>query len=235
MKKFIQPQIPTEVDKPPKEKNWIHEIKLDGIRMQIHVENKKVKIYDIHGEEISSAFPTLCENILEMKLKNGIFDGEAVIFDRQGKSQYQHLEKALRFQDDTQIKLFFFDLLFLNNADLRHLPLIERKEILEELIPEIHPRLRFSGHVHKDPESFFNINCQLQLEGIVSKVANSPYTSGKNNFWCQTRCSKTDEFVIAGFNEETTELILGKFVRDKFLFVGQVFADEKFLKIKKDW
>ncbi len=233
MKKFIQPQIPTEVDKPPIEKNWIHEIKFDGMRLQVHVENKKVKLFDIHGEERTSEFPTLSENILEMKLKNAIFDGEAVILDKQGKSQYQHLEKALHFQDDTQIKLFFFDLLFINNVDIRHLPLIERKEILEELIPEIHPRLRFSDHVHKDPESFFNINCQLQLEGIVSKISTAPYTSGKNTYWCQTKCSKTDEFFIAGFNEETEELILGKFERDKYFFVGQVYADEKFMKIKK--
>lgn len=230
---YIEPQIPTLVDSPPDDKRWLHEIKFDGMRLQVHVENKKVILYNFRGEDVSEQFPTLIENILEMKVKNAIYDAEAVILDRQGKSQYMHLDKALRFKDDTQIKLFLFDLLFLNNADLRSQPLVDRKEILHELIPDIHPRLRFSDHVTSNPENFFNINCKQQLEGIVSKVASAPYTSGKNKLWTQTKCSKTDEFVIAGFSEETEELILGRYERDKFLYVGKVYADEKFGLIKK--
>lgn len=230
---FIQPQIPVGVEKPPAGKTWLHEIKFDGMRLQIHVEGKYVRAFDMKGIERSKEFPTLIENILEIKVKNAIYDTEAVILDRQGKSQYSHLEKALRFKDDTQIKVFFFDLLYLNNADLRLLPLIERKDILKELIPDIHPRLRFSGHVTKDPENFFNINCQQQLEGIVSKMSSAPYMSGKNKNWCQTKCTKKEEFIIAGYSSETNELILGKFEREKFYFVGRVLADDKFIRIKK--
>lgn len=229
---FIQPQIPIDVINPPTGKTWLHEIKFDGMRLQIHVEGKYVRLFDMKGEERGAEFPTLIENILEMKVKNAIYDVEAVILDRQGKTQFSHLQKALRFKDDTQIKVFFFDLLFLDNTDLRQLPLTERKEILKELIPDIHPRLRFSGHVRKDPEKFFNINCQQQLEGIVSKMSSAPYMSGKNKNWCQTKCSKKEEFVIAGYNKDTSELILGKFEREKFLFVGRVNADEKFVTIK---
>ena len=80
--------------------------------------------------------------LMEMNVDNVIMEGEAVILDKQGKSQYQQLQKALLFKEDTQIKIFLFDLLFLDGKDLRALPLIERKETLQKLIPDIHPRLR---------------------------------------------------------------------------------------------
>ena len=171
--------------------------------------------------------------LMEMNVDNVIMEGEAVILDKQGKSQYQQLQKALLFKEDTQIKIFLFDLLFLDGKDLRALPLIERKETLQKLIPDIHPRLRFSNHVTRDPESFFNINCKQQLEGIVSKIASAPYESGRSKTWCKTRCSKTHEFHIAGMNDVTQEIILGEFVRDKFLFVGKVYADGNYSKVKK--
>jgi bifunctional non-homologous end joining protein LigD len=230
---FIQPQFPMEVESPPTDKAWIHEIKFDGIRLQVHIHNKTVILYDIKGEDVSFEFPTLIEAITELPVANAVLEGEAAIMDRQGKSQYQQLKKALKFKEDLQVKIFFFDLLFLNGVDLRKFPLIERKEKLEGLIPHIHPRLRYSNHVKKDPEKFFDINCKQQLEGIVSKLADSPYVSGKSHDWCKTKCSKTQEFIIGGFNEETEEFLLGFYERDKFWFAGKVSASGKFLKIKK--
>lgn len=230
---FIQPQIPTEVESPPTEKNWLHEIKFDGMRLQVHIQNKQVLLFNVKGEDMSEEFPTLIEAIRELPVKNAILEGEAAILDKQGKTQYQHLQKALKFKEDMQVKIFFFDLLFLEGADLRKLPLIERKEKLESLIPNIHPRLRFSNHVKKDPEKFFDINCKQQLEGIVSKYADSIYVSGKSEDWTQTKCSRTQEFIIGGFNESTEEFLLGFYERDKFWFAGKVEAKGKFLKIKK--
>lgn len=234
---FIIPQKPFEVLHPPesngRDKIWIHEIKFDGIRLQVHIEAKKLKLYNQLGVEVTSEFPTLSNSIMEMQVDNAIMEGEAVILDKQGKSQYQQLQKALRFKEDMQVKIFFFDLLFLDGEDMRKLPLLERKTKLQNLIPDIHPRLRMSNHVTKDPESFFNINCKQQLEGIVSKIATAPYESGRSKSWCKTRCSKTSEFHIAGLNEETQEIILGEFVRDKLIFVGKVYADGNYLKIKK--
>lgn len=231
--KFIIPQLPFEVLSPPEEKFWIHEIKFDGARLQVHIENKKIILYNVKGEDVSAEFPTLVESIFEMNLENAILEGEAVILDKQGKSQYQQLEKALRFKEDMQVKIFFFDLLFLDGVDLRVKPLIERKIKLESLIPDIHPRLRYSNHVTKDPESFFNINCKQQLEGIVSKIAHASYESGRSKSWCTTRCSKTAQFHIAGISEETQEFLLGFYEREKFVFVGRVFGDGSFKKIKK--
>lgn len=230
---FIVPQIPFEVLSPPVEKIWLHEIKFDGVRLQVHIENTRVKLFNIKGRDVTELFPTLAEAILEIDVKNAILEGEAVILDKQGKSQFSQLEKALRFQEDMQVKIFFFDLLYLNGEDLRKKPLLERKEKLEKLIPSIHPRLRFSNHVFKDPENFFDINCKQQLEGIMSKVASAPYVSGKGQYWCKTRCSKTQEFFIAGFNEETQEFLLGHYERDKLQFSGKVPANGKFIKIKK--
>jgi bifunctional non-homologous end joining protein LigD len=230
---FIQPQIPFEVDSPPIEKNWIHEIKFDGMRLQVHIHKPEVILYNAQGADVSHEFPTLIEAIVELPVKNAVLEGEAVILDRQGKSQFQQLQKALKFHEDMQVKIFFYDLLFLEKNDLRETPLVERKQKLEGLIPQIHPRLRYSNHVKKDPESFFGINCKQQLEGVVSKLANSHYVSGKSKTWCKTKCSKTEEFIIAGFNEETQEFLLGFYEREKLWFVGRVHANGKFLKIKK--
>lgn len=230
---FIQPQIPFEVLAPPVEKIWIHEIKFDGMRLQVHVENTVLKLFNTKGDDVTELYPTLGEAILEMKLKNAILEGEAVILDKQGKSQFQQLQKALNFREDLQVKIFFFDLLYLNGVDFRKKPLVERKAKLEAIIPSIHPRLRYSNHVLRDPESFFDINCKQQLEGIMSKVAASPYVSGKSRYWCKTRCSKTQAFFIAGFNDETEEFLLGHYERDKLQFAGKVRANGNFMKIKK--
>lgn len=230
---FIQPQRPTEVESPPTSRGWLHEIKFDGIRLQVHICEGDVILYNTQGALVTQEFPTLCEAIAELPVKNAILEGEAAILDKVGKSQYQQLQKALLFKEDMQVKIFFFDLLFLNGSDLRSLPLVKRKETLESLIPNIHPRLRYSNHVSKDPEKFFDINCKQQLEGIVSKLADTPYKSGINADWCQTKCSKTQEFVIAGFNELTQEFLLGFYERDKLWFAGNVSANGKFLRIKK--
>jgi bifunctional non-homologous end joining protein LigD len=230
---FIQPQIPFDVLSPPLERTWIHEIKFDGMRLQVHVENTALKLFNTKGDDVTELYPTLGESILEMKLKNAIMEGEAVILDKQGKSQFQQLEKALTFREDLQVKIFFFDLLYLNGVDLRKKTLVERKNELEAIIPSIHPRLRYSNHVLKDPESFFEINCKQQLEGIVSKVAASPYVSGKSSYWCKTRCSKTQSFFIAGFNDETEEFLLGHYERNKLQFAGKVSANGNYMKIKK--
>ncbi len=230
---FIQPQIPFEVLTPPVEKIWIHEIKFDGMRLQVHIENSGLKLFNSKGDDVTELFPTLGESILEMEVKNAIIEGEAVILDKQGKSQFQQLQKALNFHEDLQVKIFFFDLLFLNGTDLRKKPLIERKLELESIIPAIHPRLRYSNHVLRDPESFFRINCKQQLEGIMSKVASSPYVSGKSKYWSQTKCSKTQQFYIAGFNDETQEFLLGHYERDKLQFAGKVSANGNYMKIKK--
>lgn len=230
---FIQPQQPIEVDGPPIEGIWLHEIKFDGIRLQVHISEGEVVLYNTQGVLVTEDFPTLCEAIAELPVKNAILEGEAAILDKVGKSQYQQLQKALLFKEDMQVKIFFFDLLFLNGSDLRPLSLVKRKETLESLIPNIHPRLRYSNHVKKDPEKFFDINCKQQLEGIVSKIADAPYKSGKNPDWQQTKCSKTQEFVIAGFNEATEEFLLGFYERDKLWFAGNVPANGKFLRIKK--
>ena len=230
---FIQPQIPFEVPTPPVSSEWVHEIKFDGMRLQVHIENKTLKLFDTQGVDVAGLFPTLCDSIRDLKVQNAILEGEAVILDKQGKSQFLQLQKALSFREDMQVKMIFFDLLYINDADLRKKTLIERKEELKKIIPDIHPRLRFSHHVLKDPESFFDINCKQQLEGIVSKIAIAPYISGKSQYWCKTKCSQTKEFIIAGINEETQEVLLGFYEREKFLFAGKVQADVKFLKIKK--
>lgn len=230
---FIQPQIPFEVLSPPVEKNWLHEIKFDGIRLQVHIENTVLKLFNTHGDDVTELFPTLNESIKEMKVKSAILEGEAVILDKQGKSQFQQLQKALKFKEDMQVKIFFFDLLYLNGVDFRKKTLIDRKTELESIIPTIHPRLRFSNHVFKDPETFFDINCKQQLEGVMSKVASSPYVSGKSTYWCKTKCSKTQHFFIAGFNDVTEEFLLGHYERNKLQFAGKVSANGSYLKIKK--
>lgn len=230
---FIQPQIPFEVLSPPVEKNWLHEIKFDGIRLQVHIENTVLKLFNTHGDDVTELFPTLNESIKEIKVKSAILEGEAVILDKQGKSQFQHLQKALKFKEDMQVKIFFFDLLYLNGVDFRKKTLIDRKTELESIIPTIHPRLRFSNHVFKDPETFFDINCKQQLEGVMSKVASSPYVSGKSTYWCKTKCSKTQHFFIAGFNDVTEEFLLGHYERNKLQFAGKVSANGSYLKIKK--
>ena len=230
------------VDDPPRGENWIHEIKYDGYRLQPHIQNKKVKIYTRNGNDWSEKFSQLAHIFSKLKIDSAVFDGEAVVMDDLGRSHFGELQNALSIGDQSRIKIFIFDLLYLNGIDQRNLPLKSRKEKLKKLIPKNQNSIFFSEEIKSEGLAFFKKSCRYGLEGIVSKEKDAVYTTGRSRAWCKTKCGLRQEFVIGGYSEgkgnrknEIGALLLGIFEHNKLRFVGKVgsgFNSKNLIEIK---
>jgi ATP-dependent DNA ligase len=180
---FIQPQLATLVEHPPKRANWIHEIKHDGYRTLLIVDRREARAYTRNGFDWSDRYPGIIRAGLKLGCRSAIIDGEVIVQDADGASDFEALSSAIRWQPDKLI-LYAFDLLHLNGRDLRSAPLLERRAKLNELIPREHPFL-FSEEFTGDAAAFFKACADHQLEGIVSKLASSKYRSGRSKTWLQ--------------------------------------------------
>lgn len=209
----------------PKGKGWIYEIKYDGYRMIVIKENKKVKILSRNNIDYTSKFKKICESIKSID-DNFIIDGEIVSFDENGRSDFKLLQENLKNKNN-EFYYVIFDLLAINNNDLRTLPLIKRKEKLERLLYECESNLIYSKHVDKGLESF-KFAKENNLEGIIAKKKDAPYIEKRSSDWLKIKCYLRQEFIIVGFittekNKMLSALVLGYYDSNRQLkYVGKV-------------
>jgi bifunctional non-homologous end joining protein LigD len=157
-----------------------------------------------------------------------ILDGEIVIVDKAGRSSFQKLQQSMS-AGDTGFSFEIFDLIYLDGFNLTQTPLKQRKAVLQELLGTRAKRpLRYSDHVEGNGKQFFKRACQYGIEGIVSKLADSPYESTRNRNWLKVKCIKRQEFVIAGYTSSKKgfpgfgSLILGVYDKGKLIYSGRV-------------
>jgi bifunctional non-homologous end joining protein LigD len=225
---FIPPQLPRLVTASPKDATWLHEMKYDGYRIQTHLKNGLATFYTRNGLDWSNSFPHLLEGVGKISAQSAILDGEIVALDQQGRSHFQKLQNSLKAKADQALRYYVFDLLYLNGVDLRHLPLRERKDLLRNLLKKSPSNIVFSEHFEEEGPAVFELSCEHELEGIISKLADSPYRSGRNELWVKTKCSTRQEFVIGGFTEPQGgrsgigALLLGVYEGEKLRYAGRV-------------
>jgi len=180
---------------------WVHETKFDGYRLLGFRAGPSVRLITRNGKDWTGSFPSVAAALSELASDNAVLDMEAVVFDNQGKSNFQSLQNALGDSGDRKrIVACVFDLLYLEGEDLTKLPLISRKEKLEALLGT-YDTLRFSSHVIGQGEQMFAEACKAGLEGIISKQADAPYLAGRGKTWLKTKCSLRQEFIIVGFSD----------------------------------
>lgn len=195
---FIDPCLATLTDRPPRTTDWVHEIKFDGYRTQLHLHGAKPKAFTRRGNDWSKRFDYLLSELVMMPTRECIIDGEAVVQDEQGLTDFGALQDDLAKGGSDRIVYFAFDLLYLDGHDLRRTPLLERKLLLAELLGGQSRRLHLSEHREGDGATMFKRACQIGIEGIVSKRADGIYTSGPSNAWTKVTCRKRETFVVAG-------------------------------------
>lgn len=224
---FIKPQLPRLVTDPPDGKNWVHEMKFDGYRMQALLKNGVGNLFSRNGLDWSNNFPFILEELNSLKLQNAIIDGEVVALDEEGRSVFQRLQNSLKAKDDRNLRYHVFDILYLDGKDLRPLPLLERKAILEKLLKKT-KHVLFSEHIFEAGDSFYKVSCQHKLEGMVSKQADAPYVSGRGDTWVKTKCGARQEFVIGGWTDPRGSrtgigaLLLGVYKGNDLTYAGRV-------------
>jgi DNA ligase D-like protein (predicted ligase) len=195
---------PTLADDVPEGGEWIHEIKYDGYRTQIVIDGSEVRAFTRNGHDWPHRYPHLLEAARELGCRSAIIDGEAIVQDEQGRSDYHAFAAAIHDRPE-DIVLMGFDLLHLDGNDLRKETLIDRRARLQELLGCHDPdcRLQFSEHMATDGKEFFEAVDAIGLEGILSKKVNSRYRSGRAKTWLKIKCFAEDLFTVIGFETGT--------------------------------
>jgi bifunctional non-homologous end joining protein LigD len=242
----VDPCLAMLVDKPPKGPDWAIEIKWDGYRIAVHIETDRLRILTRGGYDWTDRFPAIAAEARRLKLKTAILDGEAVVLDDKGRSDFGLLQRALgrrpAAHEAAEIIFYAFDVLYLDGRDLRRLPQHERRRLLEPIVAGRTGAIRLSEEVEGEGEEFFRVACAHGLEGIIAKHRGRPYRSGRSDWWQKITCNRRDSFVIVGF--EPSEAVPGALGRlllaarkgDGLVYVGGVgtgFTHEMSTELRK--
>ncbi len=230
MPAFIEPCLATLVAKPPIGGDWVHEIKFDGYRIQARIDGKSVRLLTRNGLDWSDRFGTLPRLLREFHDGEAIIDGELVVDDAEGHSNFSALADALKSGKSEKFILHCFDLLYLDGFNLLNATLGDRKAALEKLFARRSKtgQIRYSEHLSADGARMLSEACKLGLEGIISKRIDRPYRSGRHDDWLKSKCIQVDEFVIVGYlnSNATTNavgaLVVGYYERNKLIYAGRV-------------
>ena len=224
MPEFVPPQLCETADHVPNQDGWLHEIKLDGYRIQIHVAVHRATLRTRKGLDWTRKFPEIAK--AAAKLSDCMIDGEVVAVNESNAPDFAALQAALSTSKTGDLVCFAFDLLFEGSRDLRKEPLIGRKAALEKLLKKSRsPRLKYFEHFDSGGDAVLRSACKLELEGIVSKRSNAPYLSGRTSSWLKIKCRAGHEVVIGGWTTTGAafrSLLVGVHRDNQFVYVGRV-------------
>ena len=223
-------ELATLVDEPPVGGDWVHEIKLDGFRMQCRIEKGRAQLLTRTGQDWTQRFRAVAEDAGRLAVHSALLDGELVALQPDGRSSFQLLQQALSEGADVPLVYYAFDLLHANGLDLLKAPLEERKAALSRLLSrgQATGAVRYSEHFAVEGRAFFDQACRLQLEGMISKRRAAPYRPGRGRDWLKVKCLQRQEFVVGGFTEPGGSrtglgaLLVGVHDGDRFLYAGRV-------------
>jgi bifunctional non-homologous end joining protein LigD len=219
---FIEPALASSIEKVPRGERWIHEIKFDGYRVQLHIANEAATVYTRRGLDWTKRFKKVANDAFLIGARSAIIDGEIVVPAADGSTDFSVLQNQLRGKSD-KIVMVAFDLLYLNGFDLRKLPLVERKTHLKQLIAGTAIQLSESFEV--DGREMFAHACDIGLEGVVSKVRDSSYPSGRGNDWVKKTCAQRETLPIAGFALKENKfdgIYIGRLKGKDLVYAGKV-------------
>jgi bifunctional non-homologous end joining protein LigD len=219
---FIEPALASSTAKVPAGERWIHEIKFDGYRVQLRLAHENVQIFTRRGHDWTNRFKKIAADAFLINAASAVIDGEVVVPSPDGSTDFSVLQNQLRGKSD-KIVMIAFDLLYLNGYDLRKLPLFERKAHLKKLI--VKTDIQFSESFEVDGREMFAHACQLGLEGVVSKVRDSRYNSGRINDWVKKTCAQRETLPIAGFALDGNDwdgVYLGRRKGEDLVYAGKV-------------
>jgi bifunctional non-homologous end joining protein LigD len=225
LKSFHSPMLATLHDEAFNDKNWIFEIKWDGYRAVAEVARGSVKLYSRNGLSFLGLYPRVAEALSEIN-EDVILDGEIVVFNQHNKPDFQKLQQY-GDRGNLAIVYYVFDCISYKGKSLTNLPLLERKQIVKQVIPAGHKVLKYSDHVEENGKAFFQKVTGMDLEGMIAKRSDSVYQEGKRSRdWLKIKNHNTQEAVIVGFTEPKGSrshlgaLVLAIREKDHFRYIG---------------
>ncbi len=221
----LRPILATLIDEPFDDPAWVFETKWDGFRMIAEMQNGSVMLYSRNGKILSERY-LLVAQALETISLDCVINGELVALDAHGRSRFQLLQNALR--QKSNLRYCVFDCLFAGGKDVRELSLLERKKILQKLLPRS-GLVQLSAHRPEYGKQYFKEAKKEGQEGIIAKRVDSTYQSGvRSRDWLKIKAVFEQEVVIVGYTEprRSREYFgsLALAVRDggKWKYVGHV-------------
>lgn len=188
---------------------WVFELKLDGYRLIASKSSGESLLLTRNGNDYTDVFPEVARAIKALPYDNIIIDGEVVVLDGEGRPSFSRLQKRGRLSSPLEIRnsaiehpstFYAFDLLALDDLDLRPLPLATRKKFLMDAVPKL-GALRALDHIEREGEAFLQQVAMMKLEGIIAKKGDAPYKAGRSDCWFKIKAEQTGDFVIVGFTE----------------------------------
>jgi bifunctional non-homologous end joining protein LigD len=226
--------LATTVERPFSDPNWLFEIKWDGVRTLARIEGGSRKLISRNGIDVTKQYPELAELPKILTAREAILDGEVVALDEKGHSGFARLQQRMHVRApapplvaQVPVTYYVFDLLYCDGYDLRHVPLLQRKEFLRSLL---HPgnHVRFSDHQIEQGKELYELAGANGLEGIIGKRSDSLYGEGRSNSWVKIKQTTTIDAVIGGWTEPRTPglrfgaLLLGLYEGKQLRFIGHV-------------
>ncbi|MDZ5111038.1 DNA ligase D [Pseudomonas putida] len=197
----LQPQLATLVDSPPSG-DWRYEVKFDGYRILARIDGDDVRLFTRNGHDWSGKMPRQVAALRALGIDSGWLDGEVVVAGEDGAADFQALQNAFDTEHDEHITYYLFDLPFLGGQDLRQLPLQDRRNTLQRLLEHNESDvLKYSADFDQPVESLLDSACRLQLEGLIGKRVDSPYSGRRSPDWIKLKCKQRQEFVIVGYTD----------------------------------
>ena len=231
--KELPPMLATLVDKPPEEEGWLYEIKWDGYRSIAYCHKNKVQLLSRNHKSFDEKFYPVHKALSELNFE-AVMDGEVIVQGNDGISNFGDLQNW-RSEADGELKYYVFDILWYNGNSLLDFPLIARRKILSNLLPENDTVIMSETFDAKGPE-FYATAAKMGLEGIMAKKADSLYTPGlRSKEWLKIKTNKRQEVVIGGFtrNYDTlkafSSLLVGVYEKRKLNYIGKIgtgFSDK---------
>lgn len=225
---FISPELASMAEVPPSGEGWLHELKLDGYRIQAHKDGDRVQMLTRTGLDWTARMKSVADEIAKLPTDKVTLDGELAVVAPNGTTSFAALQSSLQEGAKHLLTYFAFDLLHLAGRNTRELPLKERKDILSLVLSEADSdRLRVSEHIETGGKRLLREACKLQAEGIVSKRASARYLSGRGSDWIKTKCLHEQEFVVGGYTLPANgiygvgALLVGYFRDGKLIYAGR--------------
>jgi bifunctional non-homologous end joining protein LigD len=212
--------------------DWAYEVKWDGYRLAIHIEPKGVRIITRGGHDWTHRFPAIAAAAKNLGVGTAILDGEAVVLDEQGRSDFGALQRSLGGRGgkrtSTESILYAFDLLYFDGHDLTGTELSVRRHLLEDLLAGADGAIQLSEEVSGDGAKLLQNACAIGLEGIIAKHRDSTYRSGRTGDWLKIKCVQSESFMIVGYEQSASarsgigSLLLAGRNGDDWVYVGSV-------------
>jgi bifunctional non-homologous end joining protein LigD len=228
---FLSPQLAQQAESPPANDGWLHELKLDGYRIQARKDGSKVQLLTRKGLDWTHRMPVIAAEVARLPTDKITLDGEVVVLSPDGTTSFANLQASFQEGAKHTLTYFCFDLLHLNGHNTRNLPLRERKALVAEIVTDAEPdTLRLSDHLESSGEIIFHKACEMHAEGIVSKRAAAKYSAGRSSDWIKCKCLHEQELVIGGFTlpdagntgmRGVGALILGYYRDKKLIYAGR--------------